>query len=255
MILLPIYTVAADKIIDEYGLAMKLQNPVANLISVPIQNNWDFGSGSTNAMNYRLNVQPIIPISISNDWSLITRTIIPINHVESQVEGGENISGLGDIVQSFFFSPKKSFGGLSMGGGPVFLYPIATENKLGGGKWGAGPTIVLLHQKNGWTYGVLANHIKSFAGTSNTENVSATLVQPRLSYTTETYTTFGISPVLNYNWQQNQWNVPVNLTVSQLVKFGNQPIQFQFGGRYFPVKPNNAPEWGLRFGVTFMFPK
>ena len=136
MILLPICTVAADKIIDEYGLAMKLQNPVANLISVPIQNNWDFGSGSTNAMNYRLNVQPIIPISISNDWSLITRTIIPINHVESPVEGGENINGLGDIVQSFFFSPKKSIGGLIMGGGPVFLYPSATENTLGGGEMG-----------------------------------------------------------------------------------------------------------------------
>ena len=255
MILLPIYTVAADKIIDKYGLAMKLQNPVANLISVPIQSNWEFGSGSTNAMHYRLNVQPIIPISLSNDWSLITRTIIPINHNESPVEGGGNINGLGDIVQSFFFSPKKSIGGLIMGAGPVFLYPSATDNTLGQKKWGAGPTIVLLHQKNGWTYGVLANHIKSFAGTSNTENVSATLVQPRISYTTETYTTFGISPVLNYNWQQNQWNVPVNLTVSQLVKIGNQPIQFQFGGRYFPVKPNNAAEWGLRFGVTFMFPK
>jgi hypothetical protein len=142
-----------------------------------------------------------------------------------------------------------------MGGGPVFLYPSATDNALGGQKWGAGPTVVLLKQKNGWTYGTLANHIESFAGTSSRQNVSATFLQPFLSYTTKTYTTYGINTESTYNWQNSQWTVPINATVSQLVKLGKQPVQFQLGGRYYPEKPIGGPDWGVRFAVTLLFPK
>ncbi|MDO9163781.1 MAG: hypothetical protein Q7U43_15605, partial [Methylococcaceae bacterium] len=174
-------------------LAMKLQNPVANLISVPFQNNWDFGLGSNDAMQYKVNVQPVIPFSIGDDWNLITRTILPIIHAESPVAGGADVSGLSDIVQSFFFSPKAPVGGWIMGAGPVFLYPSASDDKLSAKKWGAGPTAVLLRQESGWTYGLLSNHIESFAGTSSRQDVSATFLQPILSYTTKTYTTFGLN--------------------------------------------------------------
>jgi len=120
-------------------LAMKLQNPVANLISVPFQNNWDFGLGSNDAMQYKVNVQPVIPFSIGDDWNLITRTILPIIHAESPVAGGADVSGLSDIVQSFFFSPKAPVGGWIMGAGPVFLYPSASDDKLSAKKMGRGP--------------------------------------------------------------------------------------------------------------------
>jgi hypothetical protein len=239
----------------EEALAMKLQNPVASLISVPFQNNWDFGIGTTHAMEYKVNVQPVIPISISTDWNLITRTILPIFHAESPVPGGSNVSGMGDIVQSFFFSPKKPVGGWIMGGGPVFLYPSATDNALGGQKWGAGPTVVLLKQNSGWTYGALANHIESFAGTSSRQAISATFLQPFLSYTTKTYTTYGINTESTYDWQTSQWRVPINATVSQLVKLGKQPVQFQLGGRYYPENITGGADWGLRFAVTLLFPK
>ncbi|MDO9214471.1 MAG: hypothetical protein Q8Q54_00165 [Methylococcales bacterium] len=115
---------------------MKLQNPVANLISVPFQNNWDFGIGPQKAMQYKVNVQPVLPFSISDKWNLITRTIMPIYYQDSPVAGGKSLGGLGDINQSFFFSPKQTIGGWIMGAGPVFLYPSATENALGGQKWG-----------------------------------------------------------------------------------------------------------------------
>src|SRR5262245_61421922 len=138
---------------NEAELAQKLQNPVANLISVPLQSNWDFGNGQTNAMRYTLNVQPVIPFSLTTEWNLITRTIMPIIHAESPVKGGRDKSGLGDILQSFFFSPVKPLGGWIVGVGPVFLYPSATDSALGGEKWGAGPTAVILHQESGWTYG------------------------------------------------------------------------------------------------------
>jgi len=236
-------------------LAMKLQNPVANLISVPFQNNWDFGLGSNDAMQYKVNVQPVIPFSIGDDWNLITRTILPIIHAESPVAGGADVSGLSDIVQSFFFSPKAPVGGWIMGAGPVFLYPSASDDKLSAKKWGAGPTAVLLKQDSGWTYGLLSNHIESFAGTSSRQDVSATFLQPILSYTTKTYTTFGLNSESTYDWQNSQWTVPVNATVSQLVKLGKQPVQFQIGGRYYPEKPNGGADWGVRFAVTLLFPK
>ena len=244
---------AADQAAE---LAKKLQNPVASLISVPLQNNWDFGIGSKNAMRYTLNVQPVIPFSISKEWNLITRTIMPFIYAESSVAGGDDKSGLGDIVQSFFLSPKApTSGGWIWGAGPVLLYPSATDSALGSEKWGAGPTAVLLKQESGWTYGLLANHIWSFAGKDSRADVSATFLQPFVSYTTKTYTTFGLNTESTYDWEAEQWTVPINLTVSQLLKLGKQPISLQLGGRYYAEKPDGGPDWGLRFTVTFLFPK
>ena len=241
---------------EEAELAKKLQNPVANLISVPLQNNWDFGIGAENAMRYALNVQPVIPFVISEDWNLITRTITPIINQESPVPGGDNTFGLGDIVQSFFLSPQAPTSrGWIRGAGPVFLYPSATDGALGAEKWGAGPTAVILKQQSGWTYGMLANQLWSFAGASSRAAVNATFLQPFVSYTTKTYTTFGLNTESTYDWTNRQWTVPINVTVSQLLKIGGQPIQFQVGGRYYADRPTGGPDWGIRFGVTLLFPK
>lgn len=236
-------------------LAKKLQNPIANLISVPVQNNWDFDIGSTDAMRFTANVQPVIPFSIGDDWNLITRTIMPIIHAESAVPGESSVSGFGDIVQSFFLSPKEAVGGWIVGGGPVFLYPSASDDRLGGEKWGAGPTAVALKQENGWTYGMLANHLWSFAGSDNRQAVNGTLMQPFFAYTTKTYTTFGLNTETTYDWEHNRWTVPFNLTVQQMVKLGPQPVAFTVGGRYYADKPEGGPDWGLRFMVTLLFPK
>ncbi len=244
---------AADEAAE---LAKKLANPVASLISVPMQNNWDFGIGSANAMRYTLNVQPVIPFSLTQEWNLITRTIVPIIYAESPVAGGENSGGLGDILQSFFFSPSApTRGGWIWGAGPVLLYPSATDEALGAEKWGAGPTAVLLKQDSGWTYGLLANHLWSFAGTHSRADVNATFLQPFVTYTTKTYTTFGLNTESTYDWVNSQWTVPINLTIAQLLKLGGQPIQFQIGGRYYAERPAGGPEWGLRFAVTLLFPK
>jgi len=237
-------------------LAKKLQNPVASLISVPIQNNWDFGYGSANAMRYTANVQPVIPFSLSEDWNLITRTILPIVYAESPVAGGSSKFGLGDTVQSFFFSPKApTSGGWIWGAGPVALWPTSTDDALGVGKVGAGPTGLLLKQQNGWTYGVLANHLWSFAGQGNTADVNATFIQPFVSFTTKTFTTFGLNTESTYDWDNSQWTVPLNVSVSQLLKLGKQPIQLSLGAKYYAAKPSGGPDWGLRFSVTFLFPK
>jgi hypothetical protein len=246
---------AANEQAKAAELAKKLQNPVAGLISVPLQNNWDFSIGPAEAMRYTLNVQPVIPFSISEDWNLITRTIVPFVYAESPVAGGPDKEGLGDILQSFFLSPKEPVGGWIVAAGPVLLYPSATDDALGGEKWGAGPTAVVLKQAKGWTYGTLANHVWSFAGNDDRAYVSVSFVQPFVSYTTKTFTTFGVNTESSYDWNNSRWTIPINVSISQLLKIGKQPISFSFGPRVYVERPDGGPDWGLRFAVTLLFPK
>lgn len=200
---------------DDDSLAQKLQNPVASLISVPIQNNWDFGIGPADAMRYTANIQPVIPFKLNEDLNLITRTIVPIIHAESPVAGGSSISGIGDIVQSFFLSPAKpTASGIIWGAGPVFLYPSATDDRLGTEKFGLGPTAVALRQQGSWTYGGLVNHIWSVTGNQQRPDVSATLLNPFLSYITSQQTTYSLSSESTYDWENTQWIVPIQAGVS-----------------------------------------
>jgi hypothetical protein len=246
----------ADSKAQAAELAKQLQNPIASLISVPIQNNFDWGAGPTgDGFQYKVNVQPVIPIALNEDWNLITRTILPVVYQENIV-GTSSQAGLADTLESLFFSPSKpTANGWVWGAGPVFLLPTATDDLLGAEKWGAGPTAVVLKQTKGWTYGALANHIWSFAGESGRDDVSATFLQPFVSYTTKTFTSFTLNTESTYDWQGEQWTVPVNVMVQQLVKIGAQPVAFQLGYRYYAEKPDDGPDWGLRFAVTFLFPK
>lgn len=253
MALAPLAARAAEQ--NQAELAKQTQNPVAALISVPFQNNWDFGIGPANATRYTLNFQPIVPFALSPDANLIVRTIVPYIYAESPVKGGEDKSGLGDITQSFFFGPRNGLGGWTVAAGPVFLWPSATDDALGTGKWGAGPTAVILQQQHGWTYGALFNHIWSYAGEGNRADVSASLVQPFVSYVTKTYTSLGVSSESTYDWEASQWTVPLNLSVSQLLKLGKLPFQVGAAGRYYAARPEGGPDWGLRFTLTFLFPK
>ena len=142
-----------------------------------------------------------------------------------------------------------------MGFGPVFLYPSASIEALGSEKWGAGPTGVALKQDHGFTYGMLFNHIWSFAGNDQRANVNATFLQPFVSYTTKTYTSFGMNTESTYDWENSQWTVPINVTLTQMLKVLGQPLSLQLGYRLYVDAPDNGPDWGLRFTLTFLFPK
>ena len=239
---------------EQSKLAMQLNNPVAALISVPLQSNWDFGIGSKDATQYTLKIQPVIPITLNEDWNVISRTILPVIDMESPYSGVDSASGLGDTNQSFFFSPQKpTADGLIWGAGPIFLIPTATDDLLGNNQWGMGPTALALKQQDGWTYGILANQLWSFGASD--EQVNATYLQPFLSYTTKMHTTFALNTESTYDWENEQWTVPLNLMISQLVKIGEVPVQFQLGGRWYADAPDGGPDWGLRFAVTFLFPR
>jgi hypothetical protein len=258
-VLLPSQFAAAEETAeatDSADLAKKLSNPVADLISVPMKLDWNTGIGPANADQDIYVVQPVIPITLNEEWNVISRTILPYIHQESPVAGGSSIGGLGDTLQSLFFSPKSpSASGWIWGVGPALSIPTATKDELGSGKWSLGPTVVLLKQEHGWTYGVLANQIWSIAGESDRAGVSSMFVQPFLTYTTHTYTTIGINTESTYDWKASQWTVPINLTVSQLVRIGGHPVSFLLGVREYVESPSGGPDWGLRFQVTLLFPK
>jgi hypothetical protein len=246
---------------DSAELARKALNPVAAMYSLPVQYNWDQKMGPTGeGMHSVTNIQPVLPFALNEDWNLISRTILPIIDQHGLApNGAADKSGSGDITQSFFFSPTKpTDSGWILGGGPALLIPTGSDELLGSEQWGLGPTAVALKQSNGWTRGILANHIWGLDDSppDDKEKVNQTFLQPFLSYTTHTYTTYGVNTESTYNWQSREWAVPVNLTVTQLLKVGGQPLTVQAGPRYWLDSPEDGPQgWGFRAAVTLLFPR
>jgi hypothetical protein len=236
-------------------LAKQLSNPVASLISVPFQYNWDHGLGPEgDGVKNTLNIQPVIPIALNSEWNLISRTIVPLVWQDDVLPGTEQ-HGLSDITQSLFFSPQEPTNGIIWGVGPVFLLPTGTDPLLSTEKWGAGPTGVVLTQNHGWTVGALANHIWSFAGDETRADVNSTFLQPFISYTTPDAWTFTLNTESTYDWNAEQWSVPINFMVAKLVTIDKQPVSFQVGARYWAASPDNGPDgWGVRAAVTLLFP-
>lgn len=243
---------------SDRAVALAALNPVAAMFSVPFQYNYDgeIGPNEDGHRNY-INVQPVLPFSIGEDWNLISRTILPIIDQDDIFPGAGSQSGIGDITQSFFFSPKKpTDSGWIWGVGPVFYLPTASDDLLGPDKWGAGPTAVFLKQANGWTYGALMNQIWSFGGSGKTD-ISSTFLQPFLEYTNKSLTSFILNTESTYNWEADKdaWSVPINLMVSQFFKVGEQRMTLQAGARYWATGPDTGPHgWGARVTWTLLFP-
>ena len=242
----------------EEELAKKLANPVAALISVPFQLNYDQDIGPARGGDrWALNIQPVIPIDIGQDWNLISRTILPVVWQDDIYPASGSQSGIGDVVQSLFFSPKKpTEGGWIWGVGPVFLLPTGSSNLLTGDKWGAGPTGVALKQEGAWTYGVLANQIWSFAGNNSRQDISATFLEPFLIYTTPDAWSFTLQTESTYDWENREWLVPINAVATKVTKIGDQLVSIGGGVRYWADSPEFGPHgWGFRLVFTLLFPK
>jgi hypothetical protein len=239
------------------ALQKAVQNPVASLISVPLQNNTNFGIGPYDRTQDVLNIQPVIPVSLTKNWNLITRIIQPIvwQPYPNQTTGGEY--GLGDMNPSFFLSPAKP-GKLIWGVGPALVIPTATNDILGQGKLSLGPSIVLLTQPPHWTLGVLVNNVWSVAGSGSRPSVNQMLLQYFINYNLKHgwYTT--IQPIITANWQasnSNVWTVPFGGGIGRIMKLGFQPVnlQAQFYGN--AVYPKGTSPWSMRLQIAFLFPK
>jgi len=236
-------------------LAKELANPIASLTSVPFQNNFDFGMGpDKNGWRYTMNFQPVVPFALNKDWNVISRTIVPVIG-QSHVVGTSSQFGIADIVQSLFFSPNKTKPCI-WGAGPVFLVPTGTNANLGAQKFGIGPTIVVLKQQSGWTYGVLANHIWSVAGKESRSAVSSTFLQPFLAYTTKDAWTITLNTESTYDWRAKTWNVPIHFQASKLVRIGKRPVSLGAAIRCWAQSSPGGPQ-GCGFRLVFvpLFPK
>jgi hypothetical protein len=237
-------------------LAKKLANPIAALISVPFEYTWDTKAGlnETGDKNY-LTLKPVIPMSIHQDWNLISRTVMPLVK-QTDVTPGTSQSGIGDITQSFFFSPKApTSSGLIWGIGPILNIPTDVDG-LSSKQWGAGPTGVVLKQDGPYTYGLLAFNLfgvgHADAGMPKLNNL---FLQPFLTKQLGQGLSISSNLESSYDWTGNQWNVPLNLSVAQVMKIGDQPVSFSLGARYYVEKSDMAPHWGIRAAATFLFPK
>jgi hypothetical protein len=246
----------ADKAED---LAKQLTNPVADLVSIPFQFNWAGGVGEDDAMRFILNIQPVVPFSISENWNLIGRFILPYISMPPLAPGDSTQSGTGDITLSAFFSPKK--GKVVWGVGPAFGIPTTTNPALGSGKWSVGPTFVVLKLSGPWTYGILANQLWSYADTSDVDraDVNQAYFQPFLTHTSKKAVTLGINSETIANWEADSsqtWTVPVNIFASKVTKLGPFPFSIQGGVGYYFESPDIGPSgWQLRMNFTLILPK
>jgi hypothetical protein len=245
---------------SDADLAQQLTNPVASLVSVPLQFNWDQVVGPDDDSRFTMNFQPVVPIGLNDDWNMIVRWIMPYVAQPRLFDGDTPTSGLSDIVASVFFSPAKP-GAVIWGVGPALVLPVPSDPRLGSGKWSAGPTAVVLTLKGPWTIGALANHVWSYAGDDFTggaarDDVNATFIQPFLVYTTPTAWSVALNMEASANWNgSDTWTAPAHVTVSKLTKFGPFPLNVGAGVGAFTAVPGGRPDWRLRFQVTLLLPR
>jgi hypothetical protein len=260
---------AAEEDKDAADLAKASQNPVSSLISVPFELNVNFNSGPDNKTNYILNVKPVYPLGLTENWNLINRLIVPVKYLSEQnfdipLPTGQDLPvtidsefGLGDITYQGFLSPAKP-GKLIWGAGPMLVMPTGTDDRLGSDKWAAGPSVVALMMPGSWVVGGLVSNIWSFAGDSDAGDINLFSFQYFINYNMKGGWYFSISPTITANWEassDNTWTVPVGGGFGRVFKIGRQPVNAKVAGYYNAVRPDHASDWTFQTTITFMFPK
>ena len=244
------------KEVSNEELAKKLQNPLAYLISVPFENDFESGLGANHeGFRYTLEFQPVIPLNMNPDWNVVFRPLLSMINQTNAIDKTYQ-TGLEDFQQEVFFSPvKPGPSGIIWGAGPIALFPTATNELLGNQKWGLGPDAVALKQIGGFTGGILAYQLWSYAGKSDRSDVCWTYMQPFAAYTFKSaFTVFGKSET-TYDWVAKDWEFPLIAGVSQVFAIEKQKMSLSFAGIYYPVTPSDEPKWGFRLTWTLLFPE
>jgi hypothetical protein len=242
---------------SETELAKKTQNPVADLISIPFQNNMNFGIGPNNRMQNVLNVQPVIPISLNREWNLITRTIIPIIKQPNLATSNEDTWGLGDVNVSAFLSPADSKP-IIWGVGPSVQLPTGSDEATSTRKWAAGPSAVALTTLGPWVVGGLVQQVWSFAGNSDRRSLSQALIQPFVNYNLPDGWYLTASPVITADWEAadgNKWTVPVGGGFGKVFFIGKLPFNANCGYYANVVRPDPGADGTLRLQIALLLPK
>ena len=237
-------------------LAKAAQNPVANMISLPFQDNINTGIGPDDETQNILNIQPVWPISLNDDWNVITRTILPVVSQPDVLTGEGRINGLGDTTFTAFLSPANS-GSLTWGVGPVFLLPTATDDKLGADKWGVGASAVILAMPGNWVVGSLFSNVWSVEG-SGKQDVNLFTWQYFINYNLPDSWYLTTAPIITANWEadsENRWTVPIGGGVGKIFRIGKQPVNAQVSAYKNVESPELGADWQFRLQLQFLFPK
>ena len=238
-------------------LAKAAQNPIANLISLPFQWNINFNVGPDNDPQSVLNIQPVYPFALNDDWIVITRTILPVIYQPALVPGGDSEFGLGDLQFTAFFSPSKSEG-FTWGVGPVIRFPTASHRNLGSEQLSLGPSFVGLKIQGPWVVGAVVQNVWSIAGDDGRSEVNEFLLQPFVNYNLDDGWYLTSAPIIIANWaadSSDRWTIPLGGGFGKIFKIGNQPMNAQFQAFYNVEHPDNGSDWGIRFQLQFLFPK
>jgi hypothetical protein len=245
---------------DAAELAKAVQNPVASLISVPFQWNINLETGPQEETQHVLNIQPVIPFELNEDMNLITRTIVPLISQPAFGQGQSREGGIGDIQFTAFFSPKKpGAGGWIWGAGPILQMNTASDDRLGQGVWGIGPTAIALKMTGPWVLGGLINNIWSVTEDSGREDVNQMLIQPFINYNfaDKPGRYLVTAPIITADWKadNDKWVIPLGMGIGQVMRIGNQPVNIQASAYYNVERPDNAAKYQIRLQIQLMFPK
>ena len=242
-------------------IAKSAQNPVAAMISLPLQNNTNFNVGPEEETQNILNIQPVIPFSLNENWNLITRTIIPVISQPKFAPGQDRENGIGDVQFSAFLSPvQPTSGGWIWGAGPIAQLDTSTDDRLGAQRWGLGPSVVVLRPTGAWVLGALINNVFDVGGDDDRDDINQMLIQPFVNYNFPDkpgrYLTF--APIITANWEadsDNTWTVPLGGGIGQIIKWGKTPVNLQASAYYNVESPENGADWQMRLQAQFLFPK
>ncbi len=243
---------------DTSALAEKLQNPSGDLVSVPFQNNTNFNVGPHAGTQDILNIQPVIPIHLNENWNLITRTILPLVWSPSLQPAQSVPFGLGPTTLTAFFSPRNPVKGWIWGAGPIVQLPTITSKTLGSNVWGAGPAFVVVRMDSPWVYGMLVNNVFSFGGSSGRDGTrySVMTINPFVNYNFGGGWFVGTVPVITASWDTGggKWTLPVGLQAGRLIKIGGKlPVNLLVGAYYNALRPQFGSTWQLRTQVAVIF--
>ena len=242
---------------SEGELARAAQNPLAAMISVPFQNNTNFNFGPLKKTQNVMNIQPVVPFSLNDNWNVITRTIIPIVSQPGFIPGQDRTNALGDTVFTAFLSPSKA-SSFIWGAGAALLVPTATSDRTGFDKWGIGPSLVGVGFKGPWVYGGIISNVWDFAGSGKTGDINLLSFQYFVNYNFSSGWYLVSSPILTADWEAdsgNQWTIPFGGGFGKIQRFGKVPVNLSAQAYYNVEKPDFGADWQLRLVATMMFPK
>jgi hypothetical protein len=240
-------------------LAKIAQNPVANLISIPFQNNTNLHFGPQKNTQDVLNIQPVIPFTVNSDWNIITRTIVPVIWMPDLAPTLKAVNGIGDTVFTAWLSPGKP-GKWIWGAGPVVQAPTDSDTRLGNRNWGLGSSVVLVHLDHAspWVFGLLANNIWSLSSNQSGGSYNHGVIQPGINYNFKSGLYITSSPVITVDWRaasSQQWTLPLGAGIGKIFRFGKLPVNMSLAGYYNVVSPTNSSDWTIRTQIQFLFPK